>query len=200
MFTLFKPSPADAAGMRLLETVTAMARQPALFGPDRAPDTIAGRFEMMALFGGLAILRLRQSPEADRVAQAQVAQAQVAQAQVAQAQVAQAQFAQAFVDRFFKGLDAGLRESGVGDLTVPKKMKAIAGAIYGRIGAYEAGLAAPHSAELRTAIVRNLFAGVDTPFADPLCDHVRAVWAAISAASLAEIETPAAWPLFIATA
>jgi cytochrome b pre-mRNA-processing protein 3 len=171
MFSLFKPSPAHAAGLRLLETVTAIARQPTLFGPQRAPDTIAGRFEMMALFGGLAVLRLRQDAKAERVVQA-------------------------FVDAFFKSLDAGLRESGVGDLTVPKKMKAIAGAVYGRIGAYEAALAAPDDAALAAALTRNLFDGAPSAFAAPLAAYARTVGEALAAAPVEGVESLDTWPLF----
>ena len=50
---------------------------------------------------------------------------------------------QALFDHFCSDMDANLREMGVGDMAVPRKMKAIAEAFYGRKRAYEAALAAP---------------------------------------------------------
>lgn len=165
----FKPSPVHAAGLRLLAAVSATARQEALYGDDCTPDTMAGRFEMLALFGGLAILRLRASPNAERVAQS-------------------------FVDSFFKHIDAGLREAGVGDLTVPKKMKAIAGAVYGRLGAYEDALAKEGEAALEAVLVRNVWSGTASPFAAPLARYVRQVWVALAAADVSALEVQQTWP------
>ena len=50
---------------------------------------------------------------------------------------------QAVFDHFCSDMDANLREMGVGDMAVPRKMKAIAEAFYGRKRAYDAALAAP---------------------------------------------------------
>lgn len=174
LHSLFKPSPTRAAGLRLLETVTAVSRQEALFLPGRIPDTIAGRFEAMALFGALAVIRLRGAPEAQRVLQH-------------------------FVDAFFKSLDAGLRESGVGDLTVPKKMKSIAGGVYGRLSAYETALKANDAAALAQALVRNVWQGEGPqPYAEDLAYYVRQVHEALAAAPADRVETLDSWPLRLA--
>jgi cytochrome b pre-mRNA-processing protein 3 len=166
---LFTPLPVRAAGLRLLATVTDIARQPALYGRDRVADTIAGRFETMTLFASLAILRLRQDPAGERVVQA-------------------------FVDASFKNLDAGLRESGVGDLTVPKKMKAIAGAVYGRMGGLETALAAPNDAALCALLNRTVFAEADSPFAGALATYVRTLATALADTAAADIERAERWP------
>ena len=168
--SLFKPSPLHAAGLRLLAAVSTVARQPGLFGDGRIPDTMAGRFEAMALIGSLAILRLCKSPEAERVAQV-------------------------FVDLYFKHLEAGLREAGVGDLSVPKKMKAIAGAVYGRLAAYEAALEAGDRTALTEALTRNVFSGSPSPFAPQLSDYVTTLWTALVAAPPQALEAPETWPL-----
>lgn len=126
---------------------------------------------MMALFGGLAVLRLKDRPEAERVLQA-------------------------YVDVFFRSLDAGLREAGVGDLTVPKKMKAIAGAVYGRMGAYEAALSSTDPQALEVVLVRNVFANEASLFAGPLAGYVRTVWQALQAAPTDAIENVEVWPTF----
>lgn len=169
--SLFKPSPAHAAGLRLLHSVSAVSRQEGLFAEGRIPDTISGRFEAMALFGGLAMLRLRQLSDAKPVTQS-------------------------FVDMYFKHLEAGLRESGVGDLSVPKKMKAVAGAVYGRLAAYEAALQASDRAALADVLTRNVFAGASTDFAPDLAGYVMAVWDRLASASAVEMESLEAWPLW----
>jgi cytochrome b pre-mRNA-processing protein 3 len=130
---------------------------------------------MMALFGGLAVLRLKDRPEAERVLQV-------------------------FVDIFFRSLDAGLREAGVGDLTVPKKMKAIAGAVYGRMGAYEGALATGDPKALEPVLIRNVFAGEESPFAAPLATYIAAVWVALQAAPTVQIEAASVWPPYPAAA
>ncbi|MEZ6021914.1 MAG: ubiquinol-cytochrome C chaperone family protein [Hyphomonadaceae bacterium] len=50
--------------------------------------------------------------------------------------------AQAFTDTLFRFFDAGLREAGVGDLTVPKRMHKLAASFYGRLNAYVAAIEA----------------------------------------------------------
>lgn len=153
-----------------MTTVTAVARQPRLFAPGRVADTIAGRFETMTVFASLAILRLRSDPAAERVAQS-------------------------FVDQFFRNLDAGLRESGVGDLTVPKKMKAIAGAVYGRMAGLEKALACADDVELTALLERTVFGGAASAFAGALAAYIRQVHAALATTPLVDVESAAHWPL-----
>jgi cytochrome b pre-mRNA-processing protein 3 len=64
----FKRSKADADAERLLDAVTQASRQPALFGEGRIPDTLEGRFELMALNASLALIRLRAAPGVARMA------------------------------------------------------------------------------------------------------------------------------------
>src|SRR3546814_7474868 len=58
-------------------------------------------------------------------------------------------------------MDYNLRELGVGDLSVGKKVKQMAQGFYGRATAYESGLAAGEEAELGDALRRNLYGGAD---------------------------------------
>jgi cytochrome b pre-mRNA-processing protein 3 len=111
----FQPSRADRDAQRLLAAVMQASRRPALFAPGRIADTLEGRFEAVALYGALALIRLRADPGA-------------------------AALGQEFTDRLFRALDSGLREAGVGDLVVPKRMRALAGAFYGRLDAYGAAI------------------------------------------------------------
>ena len=54
-------------------------------------------------------------------------------------------------------MDHNFREMGVGDLAVPKEMKRVAEAFYGRAGVYEAALAADDRTALEAAVARNVF-------------------------------------------
>jgi cytochrome b pre-mRNA-processing protein 3 len=60
-------------------------------------------------------------------------------------------------NRFCVDLDHNLREMGVGDLTVPRRMKAYAEAFYGRSEVYGKALAARDRAALSAALARNVF-------------------------------------------
>src|SRR5262245_44366534 len=70
---------------------------------------------------------------------------------------------QQIFDRFCRDMDHNLREMGVGDLAVPKQMRRVAEAFYGRAGTYEAGLADNDSAALEAALARNVFGTTQTP-------------------------------------
>ena len=81
---------------------------------------------------------------------------------------------QALFDYFCGDVDANLREMGVGDMAVPRKMKAVAEAFYGRKRAYEAALAAPGIAELAAALARNVYPETgETAEAERLAAYVR---------------------------
>ena len=56
-------------------------------------------------------------------------------------------------------MDHNLREMGVGDLAVPKRMRALGEAYYGRAQAYREALAAADAGALAEALARNVYAG-----------------------------------------
>lgn len=150
----------DAAYAALL----AQSRAAAFYGPGRAPDTVEGRLEVLMAHLALVLRRLR-APQGER-----------------------ADFAQALLDAFFRDVDSALREIGVGDLTVAKKMKKIAEGFYGRAKAYDEGLEAAASAAaepLEDAVRRNLcaHAAPDDAFVAAAADYLRASEAALSAQS-----------------
>lgn len=124
----------------LYRSIVAQARQPAFYGDDGVPDTTAGRFELLILHAALVMRRLRRDGPVGQ------------------------QTAQALFDLMFKDLDRNLREMGVGDLVVPKRIRKMGEAFYGRAGAYDAGLDAEDDTVLADALARNLFdsrAGAD---------------------------------------
>lgn len=139
---LLRNSTGDAPVERLYRAIVAQARTPAFYAVLGVPDTLDGRFDMIALHVFLALRRLKGEGEDGRA------------------------LAQALCDRFFADLDRSLREMGAGDLGVGRRVKAMAQAFYGRVAAYEAALTGDDAA-LGEALRRNLF-GTVTPGAEAI--------------------------------
>jgi cytochrome b pre-mRNA-processing protein 3 len=151
----------DSAAAALYDVILAQARQPALFRDLGVPDTVEGRYDMMVLHGFLVIRRVSAIPDDG------------------------AALAQATVNRFFTEMDRALREMGVGDLAVPKRMKSIAGLYAGCSQAYAEALEKPDDGPLAAALLRNALDGDERrrPEAESLARYVRAVDRALAATS-----------------
>ncbi len=131
ILSLFRRNPRRAAMERLYDQVAAASRRPALYTDLGFPDTVEGRFESLSLHAVLLLRRLRALPPPA------------------------ADVAQDFVDAFFRRLDASLRELGVGDMGVGKRMKKLARSFYGRAEAYDAPLDAGDADALAAVLGRN---------------------------------------------
>jgi len=165
-FRFFGKSAANEAADRILETTMRAARNPDLYGDGFVPDTLDGRFEMATVFAALALLRLKSAPDADKVAQT-------------------------FTDKLFRHFDAGLREAGVGDLSVARRMKGLASAFYGRLGAYEAVLA--DEMPLAEALGRNIWNNPHAPYAMELARRARALHLHQTRLPPQALESPEGW-------
>lgn len=130
---LFGSSSDRRAAEALYASAVAQARLGSFYGDSKVPDTLDGRFDMVALHVFLILHRLKGDARAKRVAQA-------------------------LFDAMFADMDRGLRELGAGDLGVGRRVKAMAKAFYGRVAAYERGLA-EGEVSLTGAVVRNVFRG-----------------------------------------
>ena len=128
----------DDRSEEVYRRIVAQARRPEFYAGGGVPDSLDGRFEMLALHLFLVLHRLQR----ERGDPACVA------------------LAQALADRVAADFDANLREMGAGDLGVGRKVKHMAAALYGRIAAYEAGIDGGE-AVLRQALRRNLFGTVE---------------------------------------
>ncbi len=129
----------ERAGFRLYTAAVAAARAPYLYAKLGVPDTLDGRFDLVGLFVFTLIDRLRLAPEPGPA------------------------LAQAVFDAMFSDMDVTLREMGVGDLSVGKKVKAMWEAFNGRVRAYAAAVAAGDGLSLELAIARNVWRGADPP-------------------------------------
>jgi cytochrome b pre-mRNA-processing protein 3 len=128
--------------------IVAQARLPAFYQSFGVPDTVNGRFDMVLLHLWLVLRRLRMSTDGTALAQA-------------------------LFDHFCSDMDDNLREMGVGDLAVPKRMVKFAEAFYGRTAAYDAALKAGGS-ELAQALARNVLLVTEATPAAPLAGYVQA--------------------------
>jgi cytochrome b pre-mRNA-processing protein 3 len=118
---------------QILGEIVAAARRPALYEAVGAPDRFDGRFELLALHAGLVLRRLAAlGGLADFIAQD-------------------------IVDGVFTHFDDTLREMGLSDIAVSKRLKAMGSAFYGRNAAYSAALDAGSIAELADALKRNVY-------------------------------------------
>lgn len=113
----------------------AASRREVFFRELGVPDTIEGRFEMLVLHLFLVLDRLKSEGAERR------------------------ELARGIADALFESLDDAMREMGVGDLTVPKRMHKAAGAFYGRLAAYEASLGSAEAGAVEAALMRNVYGG-----------------------------------------
>ncbi|MBV9567403.1 MAG: ubiquinol-cytochrome C chaperone [Hyphomicrobiales bacterium] len=119
---------------RLHDSIAALARCPVLFTKYGVADTFEGRFELLALHFALVLRRLGMLPEPA------------------------ADAAQDLADLVFHRLDQALREIGIGDVAVPRRIKILARAFYGRANAYDQAFGSADPARIADAIRRNVFA------------------------------------------
>lgn len=129
---------------RVYEAIVAAARHPVPYADWGVADNLDGRFDMVALHMFLMLDRLKGEDAA---------------------------FRQRLVDEFFADMDRSLREMGVGDISVGKKVRKMAEAFYGRLAAYDAGLNQGKDA-MAVALARNFFPeGGRNGAADKLADY-----------------------------
>jgi len=128
-----RKNPHEAFAAALYVRTAEQARQPALFEAYGIPDTLDGRFDALALHAALMIDRLRREPDGEGLAQA-------------------------FFDAMFRHLDLTLREIGVQDLGVGRRIKIMAEGLHGRALAYREALTGG-SVPLSDVLRRNAYGG-----------------------------------------
>ncbi len=123
----------QAIAATLYGAIVAQARNPALYTDFGVADTVTGRFEMVVLHLILALDRIAAEGPSEKG------------------------LGQALFDLYCADMDRSLRELGFGDLGVPRRMKKMAQAFYGRAAAYRQAVAAADRGALAAAIARNIF-------------------------------------------
>ncbi len=154
----------ERAGFALYTAAVAAARDPWFYATLVVPDTLDGRFDLVALHAFLLVRRLQDAPPPGP------------------------DLSQAVFDAMFSDMDNNLRELGVSDLRVGKRVRAMWEAFHGRSTAYAQALDATDRNALAAALARNVWRG-DAPDASPemLANYVLSQAAGIANQSLAEL-------------
>ena len=116
LLDFLKPHDKTASVQGAYVSIVKQARRPELYAPGRAPDNFDGRFDMMALHVHLVLRRMRSLG------------------------MGRSDIGQDLFDMFFKDMDQAMREAGVGDMGVGKKVQKMVEAFYGRATAYDSVL------------------------------------------------------------
>ena len=135
--------------------IVTQAREPLFYQELGVPDTVNGRFDLLLLHLWIVLRRLRQVTGG-------------------------VELSQALFDHFCADMDANLREMGIGDLAVPKRMQAFGEAFYGRSAAYDLALTDSGEA-LARALGRNILEGRDIESAPRLAAYAEAAIAHLDA-------------------
>jgi cytochrome b pre-mRNA-processing protein 3 len=126
--------------------IVTQAREPSFYRDLGVPDTVNGRFDVLVLHLWMVLRQFRTAGSGATVSQA-------------------------LFDRFCEDMDANLREMGVGDLAVPRRMRAFGEAFYGRSSAYDLAFASGVE-PLAQALCRNVFDGEGMENARQLATYV----------------------------
>ena len=160
---MFARRPGLTGGRRLYLAAVEQARQPVFYTAFGAPDTADGRYELYSLHVILLLHRLKNEGDAAQ------------------------QTGQGLFDAYVKALDDAMREAGVGDLSVGRKIRNLGAAFMGRIKGYDAALAAlPDTAELRALLARTIYEG-DEHAAARLTAYAAQAHATLAATPLADL-------------
>jgi cytochrome b pre-mRNA-processing protein 3 len=129
---LFGSSEPDPRSMLvpLYNQIVAKAREVHWYEAGQVPDSVDGRFDMVAAILTLVLLRLEQSP-------------------------AHAQDMVHLTEVFVDDMDGQLREFGIGDMIVGKHIGKIMSAVGGRLTAFRTAMA--DNSLLDDAILRNIY-------------------------------------------
>ncbi len=181
IFRWYRPTPRSSSITRLYGAIVAQARTPAFYRIYQVPDTVNARLEMIMLHVVLVLLRLRAGnaatcepehdpdkacPGLDPGWAPLFGKRSSSNKEVEQDDDSKKNhlaLGQCLFDEFCRDMDASMREMGVGDLAVPRKMRRIGDAFYARQATYGTALTEPDNARLTGLLHRNIFAGAAQP-------------------------------------
>ena len=147
----FGQKSANETYLPVYTAIVRQARQPQLYGQGMAPDSFDGRFDMMVVHVYLVLRRLKQDG------------------------LGREEAGQAIFDLFFRDMDQAMREMGVGDLGVGKKVKKMAEAFYGRVHAYDQSIEDENSKALQETLARNFYPDAPATLNKDMSAYVQAL-------------------------
>ncbi|NJC42308.1 cytochrome b pre-mRNA-processing protein 3 [Brevundimonas alba] len=166
---LFRTRPRERLGEPLYELAVRQARDPGFYTTLGVADRIDARFELYTLHVLLLIMRLRDEGERG------------------------AEIAQGLFDTYVSALDHALRELGVGDITVGKKMRKLGEALYGRMTAYAPPLRAGARDALAAGLSRNVFESDDPAAGQALATYALESRSRLAAQDFADVIARPHW-------
>jgi cytochrome b pre-mRNA-processing protein 3 len=127
---LFATTRRREAAPPLYRAVVARGRDPSWYCEGQVPDSVDGRFDMIAAILALVLIRLEDEGEAGRIPSVLL------------------------TETFVDDMDASLRQIGIGDYVVGKHVGRMMGALGGRLAAFRE---AASGEGLEAAVRRNIF-------------------------------------------
>ncbi len=165
MLSLFKKDPQLEIASSLYSLAMDQSRLPYFYSNLSVPDTLEGRFDLLALHAYLIMNRLKPDEASDNSLQDEQRTA----------------LSQKVFDAMFSNLDDNLRQMGVGDLSVARKVRVMAEAFYGRVAVYDSALKEAHNQQnahfpaLVQALKRNVYAIQEEEGANTISQDVAAL-------------------------
>ena len=163
ILSLFRRNTATKAVYAVYSAIVAQSRQPRFYAEWQVPDTVTGRFDMISLHMALLFRRLRAETGPQK------------------------QFSQAVFDLFFKDMDRSLREMGVTDLGVPKKIQKMGNIFFGLLAALNSAMDANDGGALEQVLSRNIFDNAEGPHVRALAEYLLAEDAILASQSPEQI-------------
>ena len=157
ILSLFRKDTATAPVYAVYSAIVAQSRQPRFYAEWQVPDTVTGRFDMISLHLALLFRRLRAETGEQK------------------------EFSQAVFDLFFKDMDRSLREMGVGDLGVPKRIQKMGNIFFGLLAAMSEAMDRDDAEALQAVLSRNIFDGATGPHVVALAEYLMAEDKALAA-------------------
>jgi cytochrome b pre-mRNA-processing protein 3 len=150
ILSLFRKNTATGPVYAVYSAIVAQSRQPQFYAEWNVPDTVTGRFDMISLHLALLFRRLRAESGQQK------------------------EFSQAVFDLFFKDMDRSLREMGVGDLGVPKRIQKMGNIFFGLLAAMNEAMDRGDAEALQAVLARNIFDDTTGPHVAALADYLLA--------------------------
>lgn len=157
---------APARGAELFEAAVAEARRPHWYLDGRVPDTLDGRFAVLATVAALVTVRLESGGDEGRAG------------------------AVALAERFVEAMDAEHREMGIGDPALGRTVRKLVASLAGRVERLRAGVAGGGGGDFTGALVESVYPGAEAPDSESAGHVARALgdlWSRLEAANVAAV-------------
>lgn len=144
----FRKSTLSEPVYAVYNAIVAQSRREIFYAEWGVPDTLTGRFDMISLHAALVFRRLRSAEKLTKA------------------------FSQSVFDCFFHDMDRSLREMGVGDLSVPKRIDKMGALFYGMLSNLSSALDSGDRAALQGVVSRNFHEGGEHPAQAAFVDYI----------------------------